>query len=146
MTLAEKDDPIIPMNNDAEEQEETLWRHDIKKGWIRKKVVYSYLISNKRVVSGTKVLNLDDVSNCVSANEERFYGGGANKVGTRTRGVNARLSSYRGRGRVIGDVIFTSPSSQDIIFHDVPDPDGLVRLVKSIMKARKERRKEQKDD
>jgi hypothetical protein len=29
------------MSNDPDEQEETLWRNDIKKGWLRKKVVYS---------------------------------------------------------------------------------------------------------
>ena len=76
--------------------------------------------------------------------EERFYGGGVNSVGTHTRGVNSRLSSYPGRGRVVGDVIFTCPSSEDIIFHDVPDPifhdvpdpDGVVRLFKSLKKSR----------
>ena len=125
------------MSNGPDEREETLWRHDIKKGWLHKKVVYSYLITNKRIVSGSQVLNLDDVSDCVSVNEERFYGGGVNSVGTHTRGPNARLSSYRGRGRVIGDVIFTSHSNQDTIFHDVPDPDGVVRLVKTLMKPRK---------
>lgn len=139
MTLA-KDEPSPPKDEDPEEQEETLWRHDIKKGWIRKKVVYSYLITDKQVVSGSQVHNLDDVSDCAAMNEERVHGGSVNRVGTYTKGTNVRLSSYRGRGLVIGDVIFTSQSNPDIIFHDVPDPDGVVRLVKSLIKARRERR------
>jgi hypothetical protein len=145
MTLPGKDEPIPSKGNDDNledpEGEETLWRHDIKKGWIHKRAVYTYLITNKRVVSGSQVLKLDDVSDCVSVSEERFYGGGVNSVGTHTRGVNARLSSYRGRGRVVGDVIFTSPSSEDIIFRDVPDPDGVVRLFKSLKKSRQQQQK-----
>ena len=34
-------------------------------------------------------------------------------------------------------MIFMSPSRQDIIFHDVPDPDGVVRLIKSLKKSRR---------
>ena len=81
------------------------------------------------------------MSDYVSVSEERYYGGGFNSVGTHTRGVNARLSSYPGRGRVVGDVIFMSPSSEDVIFHDVPDPDGVVRLFKSLKKSRQQQQK-----
>ena len=48
------------MSNDPDQREETLWRHDIKKGWLSKKVVYSYLITNKRFVSGSQILNDND--------------------------------------------------------------------------------------
>ena len=65
-------------------------------------LVYSYLITNKRVVSDSQVLNLDDVSNCRAAmNEERVHGGSVNRVGTYTKGTNVRLSSYRGRGTAL---------------------------------------------
>jgi hypothetical protein len=143
--LPGKDEPIPSKGNDdnLEDQEgdETLWRHDIKKGWIRKRAVYIYSISNRRVVSGSQVLKLDEVSDYVSVSEERFYGGGVNSVGTHSRGVNARLSSYPGRGRIVADVIFTSPSKEDVIFHDVPDPDGVVRLFKSLKKSRQQQQK-----
>jgi hypothetical protein len=116
MTLPGKDEPIPSKGNDDnledQEGEETLWRHDIKNGWIRERAVYIYFITNRRVVSGSQVLKLDDVSDYVSVSEERFYGGGVNSVGTHTRGVNARLSSYPGTGRVVGDVIFTCPSME----------------------------------
>jgi hypothetical protein len=46
------------MSNGPDKLDETLWRHDIKMGWLRKKVVYSYLITNKRIVSGSQVLNI----------------------------------------------------------------------------------------
>lgn len=49
------------MSNGPDELDETLWRHDIKMGWLRKKVVYSYLITNKRIVSGSQVLNDNDM-------------------------------------------------------------------------------------
>jgi hypothetical protein len=91
MTLPGKDEPIPSKGNDDnledQEGEETLWRHDIKNGWIRERAVYIYFITNRRVVSGSQVLKLDDVSDYVSVSEERFYGGGVNSVGTRTRGV-----------------------------------------------------------
>lgn len=47
--LPGKDEPIPSKGNDDnledQEGEEALWRHDIKKGWIRKRAVYIYFIS-----------------------------------------------------------------------------------------------------
>lgn len=85
MTLPGKDEPIPSKGNDDnledQEGEETPWHHDIKNGWIRKRAVYIYFITNRGVVSGSQVLKLDD------------YGRGVNSVGTHTRGVNARRCS-----------------------------------------------------
>lgn len=86
--------------------------------------------------TGSQVLDINDVSDAVSLNEERVYDGTQNTYGVYGRGSSVRMGSYRGKGRVIGDVIVNSPTHPDIIFNDVSDPDGIVRLIKSLKKQR----------
>jgi hypothetical protein len=114
---------------EGEEVEQVLWRSDVTKGIFRKKIVHTYLVTNKQVISGNQILNLEDISDAVSLNEERVHG-------IHSGHSSVRVGSYRDKGRVIGDVIFNSTTLPDLIFHDIPDPDGIVRLVKSLIKQR----------
>jgi hypothetical protein len=137
MTLADNN-PTLPIGHEPQEYEERLWRHDVTKGFWRKKVVHFYLVTTKHLVSGQQVLNIDDLVDCVAVNEESVHDGGFNSVGVKSGNVSVRTGGYRGRGKVIGDVIFTGINGC-MIFHDIPVPNSIVRLVKSLMKARKQR-------
>lgn len=90
-----------------EEKGQVLFRYDVTKDWLRKKEVHSYLVTNKHVVSGSQILNLHDIYDAVSLNEERVYDGGFQRIWTRSKYSSCRLGSYRGKGRVIGDVSLT---------------------------------------
>ena len=122
-----------------EEQEQILWRRDITKGWIRKKVVHSDLITNNHVCSGSQILNLDDIDSAVTLNQQTFYEGTHQSTSVHGGNMGVRQGRSRGKGTVYGDVIFNSSNNPDLIFAGVIDPKGIVDLVKSLKKAKEAR-------
>src|SRR5918994_3416897 len=121
----------------AKQGEEVIYRKDVTKGFFRKKVISAFLVTNYRVISpnGQQLFfeEIDDietynrrterVANFLAAGP-RTYGSGSTRTGS-----FAMAGRSTGTSVVIGDVHFLSVVKHDIIWRQVDDCVGLVRLV-----------------
>jgi hypothetical protein len=126
----------ITYNIDLLEGEEVLFRYDVKEGWIRKKVTFSYILTNRRVIAGRQILMLEDISDIVSINQSRQHGGSYHTIGVYHKGLSSRTGRFHGKSMEFGDIVIHSVTGEDQIWHQLSDPDNLVKLMKSLRKAR----------
>jgi hypothetical protein len=87
----------IPLN------EETIWRHDVMKGIIHRKVAETWLITNLRVTQNNTVINLSELDDIIVMNQHRSSEGTRLYVGT---GARTAYGMGQSKGRTIGDVVF----------------------------------------
>lgn len=59
---------------------------------------------------------------------------GHQQVGGSGLSLSYAFGGHRGHYVKRGTIIFSSPTHQDMIWHNIQDPDSLVRLVKSLKK------------
>jgi hypothetical protein len=115
----------IPLN------EETIWRHDVMKGIIHRKVAETRLITNLRVVQNDTVINLSELDDIIVMNQHRSSEGTRLYVGT---GARTAYGMGQSKGRTIGDVVFIYQGKPVIIFRQISDPHGVARLAKTARK------------
>lgn len=114
--------------------EVTIWQNEIQEGWWNKKTVQAQVITNKRIILNvSSVILLQDLVSVTSLNSHRETKGQGARVYARGTGMSYGNSKYS--GSTYGDVVFVDNRSNQITFNNVPDPSGVVRLVKSTSKG-----------
>jgi hypothetical protein len=113
--------------------EKTIWHNEITKGIFKKQVVDTQGITNYRVIHNNSQILLKDVDDIVVMNQHRVSQ--SSYMGTST-GRYARFGygSSTSKGISVGDVVFMYQGRPYIIFKQIADPNGVVRLAKSARK------------
>lgn len=120
----------------------------------RKEQLERQIITTTRVLLNGKALSLaevDDIlvmnSHSVSEGERESYGRGSSWGSSHSSESSGRSYSER---RTVGDVVFVRQGQPYIVFKQLPDPDGIVRLAMSARQslletmASKKNKKEEK--
>ena len=114
--------------------EVTIWQNEIQEGWFNKRTVQAQVITNKRIILDvSSVILLQDLVSVTSINSHRETKGQGARLYARGTGMSYGTSKYS--GSTYGDIMFIDNHSNQITFNNVPDPSGVVRLVKSTSKG-----------
>lgn len=126
--------------------EEVIWRLNIEEGLIKKKIAWTYIITNRRVISGPQQLLLSDIADVLILNSQRTYEGGhkGHTIRSSLRGTGMSYSTtiggHRGHYVKTGNILFTSPTQHDMTWTNITSPDDIVKLVKSLKKQLPEKK------
>jgi hypothetical protein len=126
--------------------EQFLFRYDIweSKGWFKgNRSVLAHLVSNYRV--GTfnlqqvfTYITLESISDVLVMDSRRESEGAHQGFITGSRGFRYYSGRSKGRSVEYGDVVITSPDTDDQTWYNIKAPDDLVKLIKSLRKTRLE--------
>ena len=125
---------VKPDSSEDLSNEQIIWRHELTEGIWNKKTVQGQLITNKRIVlNDNAMIFLKDLSSATALNSHRETKGQGARLYARQTGVSYGNTKYS--GSTFGDVVFMDNNGQQITFNNVPDPAGVVRLVKATSKS-----------
>src|SRR5215217_6306706 len=122
-----------PTDQVAAGSEQTLWRNEITKGIINKKVSEVQTITNYRLMRNDSGVLLKDINDIVVMNQHRASQ--SQYTGTST-GRYARIGfgSSRSNSKTIGDLVFIYKGRPYITFTQISDPQSVARLAKAARK------------
>jgi hypothetical protein len=113
--------------------ERIVWHNELTKGFFHKEVVETQRISNYRVIQNNSQISLKDIDDIVVMNQRRISQ--SSYMGTYTgRYTRFGYGTSSSTGISVGDVIFMYQGRPAIIFRQITDPNGVVRLAKSARK------------
>jgi len=126
------------------EGEEVLWNYIGTEGLFNKKAKFIMAFTNLRAYiydfydhsfANLLVSSIDDVLVMNSHRESTNHRMGSfHSTGRMGMRIGTHSSMGSSRSQTVGDVIFMKDGEQVISFGNVSDPQGIVRLVKSVMK------------
>jgi hypothetical protein len=112
--------------------EEVIWSSPITKGFFKITVVQERQITNLRVIQGEGYVGLQLLEDIVVMNQHRVSDSNYSSFGGRGY---ARFGTGKSQSRTAGDIAFIYQGKPHIIFREIPDPQGVVRLAKSARKT-----------
>jgi hypothetical protein len=122
------------------EEESIIWNNLTTEGIINKKATWLEIITNQRILQysfqkhAANHVALDVLEDAVVMNQRRISQSISSGSYGRSKYHIAGTGSSRSTGITISDIVFISQGGPIITFHQVQDPRGLVKLVKSISK------------
>jgi hypothetical protein len=122
-----------PIETSALGTERLVWHNELTKGIFHKHIVDTQRITNYRVIHNNSEIQLRDVDDIVVMNQHRVSQ--SSYMGTST-GRYARFGygTSRSKGVSVGDIVFMYQGRPYIIFKQITDPNGVLRLAKSARK------------
>jgi hypothetical protein len=113
--------------------EKIIWHNEITKGIFNKHVIGTQRVTNYRVVYNSSEILLKDVDDILVMNQRRISQ--SQYMGTSSgRYTRFGAGSSRSKSVTIGDVVFMYRGAPYIIFNQITDPSGVVRLAKAARK------------
>ena len=111
--------------------ENVIWSDKREEGIFNRHVIETRLITTRKVQQNNTSYNLADLDNIIVINSHH-----------EARGQGMRIRGYGGvsygmgssKGNTVGDIAFICQGQPVIVFQQVPDPAGIVRLAKAAMK------------
>lgn len=120
--------------------ESIIWHNPQTEGVINKHATWLEVITNHRILQyrfqqhSANYVTLPILEDVVVMNQKRMSQSNSYGSYGRSRYHIAGMGANRSTGITIGDIVFVSQGRPIIIFHQIQDPCGLVKLVKFICK------------
>lgn len=121
--------------------EQILFRKDFTKGFWKPKIVKSYILTNRRVITmmkgkGVEQLMLEDIGNAVPMNMHSMRDGTFQTYGVRQyTGLRFNLGKHKSKGRTAGNIVFIpipNARAPEIQWFEVADPRSIINLIKAL--------------
>lgn len=112
-------------------QEEEIWRNIVYSGFWNKKVAETQIITNQSVVLNGNSIPLHELDDIITMDSHHEATGQGMRI-RGTAGVSYGTGSSRGKS--VGNVAFIYQGNPTIVFHNINDPAGVVRLAKAARK------------
>lgn len=120
------------------EGESIVWHNLLTEGVINKQATWLDVITNYRILEysfkqhGANFVTFSALDDVVVMNQKRISQSNGQGSYGRSKYHIAGTSTSRSTGITVGDIVFVSQGKPIITFHQIQDPRGLVKLVKSI--------------